>query len=394
MGFDEAITLKEIDKASRQCKKGVSDKDAPIEWYCHSLTKSAKLKRDIESHRYKVRPGHEVQIYRPKHRVATAPYFRDRVWQRSMCNNGVYDDLTSGFIRENIACQKEKGLNFAIRIIVGFLQELHKESPGATIFVAHLDVHKFFPSTPHSEIRKLDARTITDQRFIPYLNEIIDSGKDTRTKAEIEADPFGKRGTGLGSQINQLHQVALLDPLDHEAAKICACYIRYNDDFLILDHRKDAVIKARDVVEKYLEGCGLTMTDKGGIQTAQRGFEFLRKRFYIQPGGKIIIRLHKRALSDERKALRHLKKELDAGRVDMEHIRCHYQSVIANFEYAGDAPIRAMDKYYTELFREKPKYKRKKRYLYGKRTKIKPCRQSAQGGTGKHEAARRTGGGK
>ena len=95
--------MKELGKAVRQCKKGVADKDAPIEWYCHSLTKTKKLKDSITSGRYKARPGHKVEIYRPKRRTATAPYFRDRVWQRSMCNNGVYDDITKSFVLDNIA---------------------------------------------------------------------------------------------------------------------------------------------------------------------------------------------------------------------------------------------------------------------------------------------------
>ena len=395
MGFDEAVTLKEIDKAARQCKKSVSDKDAPIDWYCHSLTKSKKLRDDILSGRYKVRPGHEVQILRPKYRIATAPYFRDRVWQRSMCNNGIYEDLTRGFIRENIACQKGKGLDMAIRIIIEFLQELHRMDPGATIYVKHWDIKKFFPSTPQREIKKHDAKVITEPRFIPYLTEIIDSGKDSRAKDEIEADPFGKRGTGLGSQINQLHQVALIDPIDHELKNFCKYYIRYNDDFLVLDHDKEIIMRAETVICNRLEEFGLTMTCKGGITTAQKGFEFCRKRFYIKKSGKIIVRLHKKALADERKALRHLKRKLDAGEVDMEHIKCHYQSVIANFEYAGDAPIRAMDKFYTVLFRQHPEYKRSRRYLYGRphnhflegtSTQSGTGERKAQGGAGKDES--------
>lgn len=363
--FERAKTLGELCKANRQCKKGVSDKDTPIDWYLHSITRCKKLKDSIESGKYKVRKGIIVQIYRPKRREASAPSYADRVWQRAMCNNGVYDDLTRSFILDNMACQKGKGNDLAIRRVVKMLQKLHRISPGATVYGYHLDVKKFFPSTPHDGLKRMDEERITDHAFLHYLFEIIDNSKDERPTEQIRADPFGERGTGLGSQINQLHQVCYLDKLDHELKTFCRFYIRYNDDFLILDHDRNVVIRAASVIEKELKALGLTMTVKQGIFKAEHGFYFLRKRFILTGSGKVIIRLHKKALVDERNILRHLKRELQAGTTDMEHIRRHYQSVISNYEYAGDAPIRAMDRFYTDLFREKPKYKRKRRYLYG-----------------------------
>lgn len=256
----------------------------------------------------------------------------------------------------------------AIRRVVKMLQRLHREDPGAKVYGVHLDVKKYFPSTPHEELKEMDRKRISEEKFLPFLFEIIDSGKDERPREEIEADPFGKRGTGLGSQINQLHQITLLDPMDHDLKSICRNYIRYNDDILILSHDRDLIEKARELARSHLERLGLTMTDKSGIFTADKGFYFLRRRFIMKRSGKIIIRLHRQALADERRTLRGLKRCVDSGIRTMDDVKIHYQSWIANAEYAGDAPIRAMDKFYTELFRQHPHYKRKKRYLYGRRT--------------------------
>ena len=365
--FDKAASLNELCKAAKECKRGVTWKATPVEYYITRVTSCKKLRDEILAGTYKVHPGDKVYVYKPKKRIATAPWFKDRVWQRSMCNNGVYEDLTRGFILDNIACQKGKGIDMAIRRVIGMLQGLHKVAPGQPVYGIHLDVRKFFPSTPHREIKKMDARRIREPAFIPYLNEIIDSSKDEREPEIIAQDPFGERGTGLGSQINQLHQVALLDSIDHKAKSLCDCYIRYNDDFLLLSHSKAELRKARQLIEEGLKQLGLTMTDKSGIFKASNGFYFLRKRFIMTKTGKIIIRLHPQALAEERRVLRRLKKDLDAGLIKPEYVQDHYQSWIANAEYAGDAPIRAMDKFYTQIFREKPTYKRKKRYLYGKR---------------------------
>ena len=107
--FDRASSLPETVRGIRECRRGEGHKDGPVEYYITALGAGAKLRREIRSGRYHARRGTIVYIFRPKKRVATAPWFRDRVWQRAMCNNGVYDDLTRGFLYENICCQKGKG---------------------------------------------------------------------------------------------------------------------------------------------------------------------------------------------------------------------------------------------------------------------------------------------
>lgn len=369
--FEKAASLHELCKGAKKCKKNVSRKNYVMQFYITRVSSCTRLRDEIIKGEYKLRKGKKVRIYRPKRREAIAPWYRDRVWQQSMIDNGIYNDLTRGFIPNNYACQKStpkhaKGTDAAIRGVVTSLQDLHRKAPGQPIYGAHLDIRKYFPSTPHEEIKKLDRRRISDEAFLPFLEELIDSNKDERPQEEIDADPFGERGTGLGSPINQIHQVALPDHIDHKAKEICPYYFRYNDDFLLLSHDKEIIRQATKLIEAELRELGLTMTDKSGIFKAQNGFYFLRKRFIITETGKIIIRLHPDTLRNERKALRQLKKEVDEGTKTMEFVRMHYQSFVANAEYAGDAPIRAMDEFYTKTFREHPVYKRKKRYLYGR----------------------------
>lgn len=366
--FDRASSLSEIVKAARSCKNGVSRKDGPMEFYVTALVSGKQLQQQILSGRYHARPGAQVEIWRPKHRIATAPYFKDRVWQRSMCDNGVYDDLTRGFIPENMACQKGKGTDMAIRTVISFLQTLYWEAPGTAIFGKHLDVIGYFPNTPQAKVKELDAWRITERLFLPYLYEIIDQKEDPRSAEEIAADHFGKRGTGLGSQINQLNQVALLDGIDHEIKAMCPQYIRYNDDFLLLSHNRETVERAEEIIRERLRVLGLEAKDKAGTFTLPGSFYYLRKKFILTETGKIILRLHPKALAEERETLRNLKRLMDAGERTAEDVDLHYQSWIANAEYTGDGPIQAMDAFFTQLFRRKPTYKRKRRYLYGTRT--------------------------
>lgn len=358
--YNRAKSDKEICKAITECRRGSAHKYTVAEWYVHRLTKSAELSDEITAGRYKLRPGMEVRIYHPKKRIATAPYFRDRVWQRSMCNNGLYDDLTMHLLPHNSACQKGKGTDYAIRGIVNSLKCISNESVGGEVWGAHIDVRQYFPSTPHRHIKELDRRHVSEPMYIPYLDEIIDCGKDKRDNAVILSDSFGRRGTDLGSQINQLHQTALLHDID--CAVQCEMW-RYMDDFLLLGADKEIVRKSRDTIMEMLGEMGFKGTG-GEIFRASRGFNMLGKRFYIAPSGRIAIKLKRGADGEERRTLRKMCTAEKQGKRTRQQTEAHYQSWIANASYCTDIGfIRSMDKFYTQLFRRKPNYKLKRREL-------------------------------
>lgn len=366
--FEDATSLRELHKAIRQCKRGVSHKEGPVDWYTHGLCKARALQDQLRGGRYKLRPGVPVEIYRPKRRTAIAPWFKDRVWQRSMCNNGVYDDLTRSLVYDNVACQTGKGTDLAIRRTVAALQHMYRVAGSNDGWGVHLDGKKYFPMTPQSHVREQDHRLVREQRYHQYLDEIVASIKDPRDPSVIAADPFGPRGTGLGSQINQLNQVALMSEVDHELRCFCRFAERYMDDYLVLDNDRSVCERAGRVVREGYARHGLDCKDLGGVFRVKDGFYFLRHYFVLTDTGKVIIRLHPETMRRERAALLALKADVDAGRRTMEDVQRHYQCFIASAEYSsGDGCIRDMDAFYTKVFRARPVYKRSRRYLYGKR---------------------------
>lgn len=371
--FDKSLKLSELDKAARQTKSGVMWKDGVASFNNHRLLKCYQIKEDVLNGRYKLRPGTIVKIYYPKKREALAPWYRDRVLQRSFCNNGIYHDLTNSLIYDNVACQVGKGTDLSVNRTICFLERLYRIEGNFEGYGVHLDVKKYFPSTPHKAIKELDRKLIKDEKFIPFTDEIIDGSKDTRPPEEIAKDPFGERGTGLGSQMNQLNQVALLTELDHKLKTFCRFYQRYNDDFLILDKSKEVIEKAVQIVETELEKYGLQMVNKAGIFPISKGFYFLKLHFIPLERGRVVVMLSPNALAHERHQLRNLKELVDKGERTMKNVHEHYQAFV-NYSAlcSSDAPVREMDKFYARLFREKPKYKyKKRRKTYGKDQKAK-----------------------
>ena len=353
-GLEQALSLKELCRATKQCKKGVLWKDSTANHFLRALTKNQRLADEVREGRYKLSPYTIFTIYEPKKRTISATKMRDRVLQRSLCNNGVREDLTRGFIYDNGACIRGKGKDFTVCRVQCQLERYYRKH-GADGWAVHLDVKSYFPSTPHREIKKLLQERIREEAYLPYLFEIVDSYSDG------SEDP---RGIGLGSETSQLVQLALLNRLDHRMKEEVKpdVYIRYMDDFLIVDHDREKVEACRRIVTEELEKLSLKCTDKEGVYPLSRGVKFLQMRFILTESGKVVTKISDRSIRRERRQLRNLKELEDRGERTKACRQKHYQSWIATVKpYDSGNALRAMDRYYENLFKEKPQYKYKRR---------------------------------
>lgn len=367
--LEQALSLRELCKATRQCQKGVSWKDSVANHSLRALTRNQKLADEVREGRYRLSPYTVFEIYEPKHRTISATKMRDRVLQRSFCNNGVREDLTRSFIYDNGACIRNKGKDFTVCRVQCQLERYYRKYGTRDGWAEHLDGKNYFPSTPHREIKRVEAERIRDRDMLPYLYEITDSYRDERTPEEIDADPFGERGIGLGSEMSQLVQLAMLDRIDHRIKEEVRpdVYIRYMDDFLIVDHDRAKVEWCREIITEESAKIGITITDKEGIYPLRRGVKFLQMRFILTETGRVITKISDRSLKRERKQLKNFKRLIDQGRRTPEQLRRHYQSWISMVKpYDSGAALRRMDETYTKLFGEKPQYKyRRRKHRHG-----------------------------
>jgi hypothetical protein len=205
---------------------------------------------------------------------------------------------------------------------------------------------------------------VSEREFIPHLEAIIHSFKDKRPAEVIQKDRFGERGTGLGSPISQLVQLAILNDIDHKICRMDGVqgYIRYMDDMAILTQTKEVGDLAAKYVADKLADIGLGLSDKGGNNRMEKGFWFLKKKFILTETGKVLVLPKKEKFSKERRVLRALKNKLDAGQITMLDVENHYESWISGLMILdAGRMIREMDRYYTKLFQKKPNYKCKKK---------------------------------
>lgn len=167
-------------------------------------------------------------------------------------------------------------------------------------------------------------------------------------------DSFGgDKGIGLGSQVSQLVQLAVLDDLDHYVKERLRekHYLRYMDDFLIIAEDKNRLRADLDAIRGILAGLGLTLNGKTCIYPLSKGVVWLKWHYYLTPTGKVIRRMSDRSIAKMRRKLRRMKKQIDAGRMTRETAEESLRSWIANAQRGNTREaVAAMRRYYKELF--------------------------------------------
>lgn len=333
-------------KAMKKCKKGVMWKDSVARYANGGLISVLKLQDNLINDSYKIDAYHEFTVNEPKKRDIVSTKFKDRVFQRSLCDNYVYSSIANSFIYDNGACQIGRGTDFARQRLVCHMQR-HYRKHGMEGYVLNCDFKNFFGNTPHCVAKEVMAKHIKDRWALDHVNKIIDSF-DQGDDLDV--------GLGLGSQVTQLVQLAVLNDLDHiikEKLRIKG-YLRYMDDLILIHSSKRYLNHCLDEIEKQVEKLDLTLNErKTQIYKISQGINFLGFKFKLSESGKVIKTLNKKNIKKRKRRLRKYKKLVDEGKMTKEKADECYESWKAHAQKGNTYRLlQRMDEYYESLWRE------------------------------------------
>lgn len=195
---------------------------------------------------------HAFIIHDPKRREIHKSTVKDRVVHQAI-TNVIEPFFERQFIYDSYSCRKGKGTHAAVRRLDDCLHRISRNNK-EIVWVLKCDIKKFFATVDHEVLFSLLSKTIGDKRILELLLLILES---------FSALP-GK-GIPLGNLTSQLFANIYLNELDQFVKHKLRCefYLRYCDDFVLLD-------QDRFVLEDYL----------------------LRLNVFLQ--GKLQMRLHER----------------------------------------------------------------------------------------------------
>ena len=343
---EKVCSFESLYKAMAKCRKGVMWKDSVARYSNNGLASVLKLCNSLEDNTYKIDDYHRFTIYEPKEREIVSTKLKDRVFQRSLCDNYLYDAITKSFIYDNCACQLGKGTTFAMDRLNCHMQR-HFRKYGVNGYVLKCDIKNYFGSTKHSTAKSVVAKSVKDKWALERVYDIVDSFSQPENPGI---------GLGLGSQVTQLIQLAVLDSVDHfikEELRIKQC-IRYMDDFILIHHDKEYLKYCLEKIDAKIKELGLRLNvKKTQIFPLKQGLNFLGFKFRLTNTGKVLRVLNKENIRKRKRKLRKFKKLVDDGRMTREKADECYRSWKAHAKKGNSYNLlKRMDEYYKNLWKE------------------------------------------
>lgn len=259
------LSLENIWKSWTAFRKGKQWSSELHEFQYHLERNLFQLFVDLNRGIYQHGPYRQFIVSDNKTRLISVSSIRDRIVHRLVYDylNGLFDHR---FHFDAWSCRKGKGLLKAIERAESFLR-----SPD--LFVYRADIHKFFDHVDHELLMKFLSRVVKDQTALHLCSLIIWSFEMASGK-----------GIPIGNLTSQIFANIYLHEFDrfihHEV--IPKSYLRYGDDFLVIDASEEKLQTMRQQIKQFLtERLLLTLHPRTDLVIQPKaGIRFLGIVFY------------------------------------------------------------------------------------------------------------------
>ncbi|MBI4613425.1 MAG: group II intron reverse transcriptase domain-containing protein [Planctomycetes bacterium] len=233
-----------------------------------------------------------------------------------------------GFTNDTYACGTGKGTHAALDRLSHFLRKR------AAVYCLKCDISKFFASIDHTRLREILGRRIKDPNVLWLCDRIVDSFRTPPHLAPLFPgdDLFTRHnrpcGLPIGNLSSQLWSTLALDPMDRfiKQELHCRYYVRYADDFVILDASKERLQDVLRALRRFLVAERLRLApEKCRVFPARLGIDFLG--FMCFRGYRL---LRKSSGERFRKRLRALRRAFARGELSTDELGPPIQSWISH----------------------------------------------------------------
>lgn len=276
------------------------------------LTIQSELLRDA----WRPTPPREFMVRDPKPRLIQAPVFRDRVVHHAL--HRVAEPLFERkFIHDTYGCRAGKGTHAAAGRVQQLLRRMQRRGP---VYALKADISRYFPSVHQGRLMELLGRTIRDRDTLRLCRRILHGGGDAGI------------GLPVGALPSQLWANVYLDRFDHHVKDDLGVkhYVRYMDDWIILDHSKARLWERLNQAAHFLAtDLGLALNPKTAVFPSSQGVDFCGYRVWASH--KL---LRRRSIRRMRERIKILQAKYRRGEIDLEQVRSHIASWVGHAQHA------------------------------------------------------------
>ncbi|MFA5751189.1 MAG: reverse transcriptase/maturase family protein [Candidatus Paceibacterota bacterium] len=297
------FTIEKLHKAYTECLRHKKNTANALKFEMCKEKNLFRLLSDLQSRRYKISRHICFVVIEPTPREIFAADFRDRIVHHLLCNE-IQEIFEKDFIETSYANRIGKGTHKALKKLKFYLSRGGKN--GQRLFYLKMDIKGFFRNIDKEVLWKIIKEKILKEKKdevwkkeVLWLLQIIIfhdpttnyffKGK-TETKNLIRKDKslfIGNKNKGLpiGNLTSQFFANIYLNKMDQYIKNRLGLerYIRYVDDFLVLDEDEEKLKKLVEVINVFLnEKLELKLcVDKTKLRRVENGIDFLG--YFVKP---------------------------------------------------------------------------------------------------------------
>lgn len=336
--FDWVFSYEHLYHSYKMCRRNVGWKASVQKYITNAPINVYQTWQRLQAGKYRTSGFFEFDLMeRGKKRHIRSVTIGERIVQRCLCDYALVPVLGRTYIYDNGASMANKGYSFAVDRLCQHLRQ-HYRKHGTEGYVLLFDFSKFFDRVSHRVVKAVLHKEFSDERIIKLTEHFIDAFGDV----------------GLGSQISQVLALASANRLDHYIQEQCriGSYGRYMDDGYLIHPSKEYLQKCLEGIRRICEELEITLNEKKTqIVKLSHGFTFLKVRFFLLPGGRIVRKIYHCSVTRMRRKLKSYQRFVAAGKMTMDDVYQSWQSWKA---YASNFnawhTIQSMAALYNKLF--------------------------------------------
>lgn len=280
------------------------------------------LQNELRARAYYPQEYRFFYVRDPKLRPIHKATVRDRVLFQAVFRV-LYHLFDKKFIFDSYACRFGKGTLAGVMRLSQFARRAGANY-SRPVYALKCDIKKFFYSIDHKILLDLIGRTIDDKNTLWLAERIVNSFHIERGK-----------GLPLGNVTSQLFSNIYLNELDQYIKHVLKekFYLRYCDDFIILNNDYERLVKIIPRIDKFLaDNLKLSLhPHKIQIRKISQGIDFLG--YVVLPHHIVLRTKTKRRMF---KKLRQKWLDLESGRITPESYNQTLQSYLGILKHGNN----------------------------------------------------------
>jgi RNA-directed DNA polymerase len=287
--YRSEITVAQLFEAYYDCRKRKRNTVSALEFEVELEGNLMTLFGELRSGSWEPSPASVFVVKRPKPREVWAAAFRDRIVHH-LVYRAVGPLFERAFIHDTCASIKGRGTLYAADRLYAHLRSA-TQTWSVPAFYLKADIANFFGSIDQGILFDKLTRRIRDTTMLDLCRKLVFqdvrrdavircSDADLRLVAPHKSLFRGRQGVGLpiGNLSSQFFANVYLDGLDQMVKRKLRFphYVRYVDDFVIIDPSPKTLLAAADAIRDHLGADGMRLAEsKTYVAPVEKGVDFV-----------------------------------------------------------------------------------------------------------------------